>query len=204
MTGLYQQRILPWLIDRGMRNKVMTRYRPRLPAMAEGRVLEVGIGSGLNLPYYSHRVEHLFGVEPAASLCDAASVAALAAPCPVTLLVCGAEAIPLESASIDMVVSTWTLCSIPQVQAALLEMRRVLKPRGRLLFLEHGAAPDPEVARLQDRVAPVLRLLAGCSPNRPIDRLLEQAGFHATVMEKSYLDGPRFIAFHYIGQARPA
>jgi ubiquinone/menaquinone biosynthesis C-methylase UbiE len=197
----YQQRILPWLIDRGMRNKAMVKYRPRVPPQAAGRVLEVGMGAGLNLPYYTSRVQHLFGLEPADYLRDAAAEVADCVPYPVTLLACGAENIPLERASIDTVVSTWTMCSIPNIQAALLEMRRVLKPGGRLLFMEHGQAPDAEVARLQDRMAPAFRLLAGCNPNRPIDRLVTDAGFRFTELERAYLDGPRFIAFHYIGEA---
>ena len=123
---------------------------------------------------------------------------------PVTLLASGAEAIPLESESVDTVVSTWTLCSIPQIEAALLEMRRVLRPGGRLLFMEHGQAPDPDVARLQDRLTPAFRVMAGCNLNRPIERLITQAGFQFSELERSYLEGPRFIAFHYIGQATPA
>lgn len=199
----YQRRILPWLIDRGMRNRVMTKYRPRVPPQAEGRVLEVGLGAGLNLPFYTTRVEHLFGLEPADYLRDSAAEVADSVPYPVTLLACGAENIPLERASIDTVVSTWTMCSIPDIQAALLEMRRVLKPGGRLLFMEHGQAPDAEVVRLQDRLAPALRLLAGCNPNRPIERLIADAGFRMTGLERAYLDGPRFIAYHYIGAATP-
>lgn len=200
--SVYQRRILPWLIDRGMRNRVMTQYRGRTPPRARGRVLEVGVGAGLNLPYYGDAVQHLFGVEPAAPLREAASGVADAMRFPVSLLDCGAEALPLEPASIDTVVSTWTLCSIPDVGTALLEMRRVLRPDGRLLFFEHGRAPDAEVARLQDRLAPVLRGLAGCNPNRPIDRLVEAAGFEFEHIERAYFDGPRFIAFHYVGVAR--
>ncbi len=201
--GFYQRRVLPWVIDRGMRNTVMARYRPRIPPLASDRVLEVGLGAGMNLPYYGASVTHLFGIEPTTALRDAAAAAADTARFPVTLLDCGAEAIPLETGSIDTVVSTWTLCSIPGIEAALGEMRRVLKPGGRLLFMEHGRAPDADVARLQDRLAPVFRGLAGCNPNRPIDQLVAAAGFGFEQMERSYLDGPRFLSFHYIGVARP-
>lgn len=201
--SLYQQRILPWLIDRGMRNKAMTKYRPRIPPLAQGQVLEVGVGAGLNFPYYTRSVQHLFGLEPADPLRESAAEVADSMPFPVTLIASGAEDIPLESGSLDTVVSTWTLCSIPQVELALREMRRVLKPGGRLIFMEHGQAPDADVARLQDRLAPALRLLAGCNPNRPIDRLIKDAGFAITHIEKSYLDGPRFIAYHFVGEARP-
>ena len=201
--SFYQQRILPWLIDRGMRNRVMTKYRPRIPPLAEGRVLEVGVGAGLNFPYYTTRVQHLFGLEPADSLRCSAAELAESMPFPVTLIASGAESIPLEAGTLDTVVSTWTLCSIPKVDLALQEMRRVLKPGGRLIFMEHGLAPDPAVARLQDRLAPALRLLAGCNPNRPIERLIRDAGFSFAKIEKSYLDGPRFIAYHFVGEARP-
>ena len=202
--SFYQRRVLPWLIERGMRNSLMTRYRPRIPPLASGDVLEIGIGTGLNLPYYTTRVRHLFGLEPADALRVSAAEVADSMPYGVTLLASGAENIPLESGSIDTVVSTWTLCSIPKVELALQETRRVLKPGGRLIFMEHGRAPDAAVARLQDRLAPAFRLLAGCNPNRPIDRLISDAGFSFSEIEKSYLEGPRFITYHYVGEARPA
>lgn len=110
---------------------------------------------------------------------------------------------PLESHSIDTVVSTWTLCSIPELERALQEMRRVLRPGGRLIFLEHGRAPDAGVARWQDRLTPFFQRLAGCSPNLEMDRLIEAAGFRFAEFEKTYFDGPRFTSYHYIGQAEP-
>lgn len=201
--GLYDRRLLPWLIDRGMRNPAMAKYRPRIPPLATGRVLELGAGAGLNFPFYGREVTHLFGLEPADWLRRRAAAAAARAPFPVTLLGSGAEVIPLASASVDTVVSTWTLCSIPGVEAALAEVRRVLRPGGRLLFLEHGRAPDADVARLQDRLTPALRGLAGCSPNRPIDRLIGDAGFRFGLIERTYFEGPRFIAYHYTGSATP-
>ena len=201
--GIYHQCIAPWLIDRGMRNQAMAKYRPRIPPMAEGTVLEVGMGAGLNIPYYSTAVKRLFGLEPADYLREAAARLAEVAPFPVTGLASGAESIPLENQSIDTIVSTWTLCSIPDLETALKEMRRVLKPSGRLLFMEHGRAPEPGVARTQDRLAPAFRLLAGCSPNRQIDVLLESAGFRLDDIQRGYLDGPKFIAYHYIGAAQP-
>jgi ubiquinone/menaquinone biosynthesis C-methylase UbiE len=201
--GFYQRHVLPWLIDRGMRNSAMTKLRPRIPPLATGRVLEVGVGAGLNFPYYGRTVRHLFGLEPADPLRDAAAAAAESVPFPVTLIGAGAEAIPLESASVDTIVTTWTLCSIAGLEAALCEMRRVLKPQGRLLFMEHGAAPDPEVARTQQRLAPLLRAVAGCNPDREIDRLIEGAGFAFNTIERGYLEGPRFLAYHYVGAATP-
>jgi len=203
-VSFYQSRVLPWLIERGMRNSLMAKHRPRIPPLASGDVLELGIGTGLNLPYYTREVRRLFGVEPSDALRAAAAEIADSMPYPVTLLACGAEEIPLATASIDTVVSTWTLCSIPGVERALRETRRVLKPGGRLIFMEHGRAPDAAVARLQDRLAPAFRLLAGCNPNRAIDRLISDAGFSFAEIERRYLEGPRFITYHYVGEARPA
>lgn len=202
--GCYSERILPRLIDAGMRNKAMTRYRPRIPAMAHGRVLEIGLGSGLNIPHYGPAVRQLFGLEPSAYLRERATSLAAAAPFPVELLDAGAERIPLDDGSMDCAVSTWTLCSIPELAPALLEVRRVLKPGGQLLFFEHGRSPDRSVARTQDWMAPVLRGLAGCNPNRAIDTAIENAGFRFAAIERSYLEGPRFIAWHFVGQAIPA
>lgn len=201
--GCYSKHILPRLIDAGMRNKAMARYRPRIPALAEGRVLEIGLGSGLNIPHYGPAVRHLFGLEPSAHLRSQAASLAAAAPYPVELLDAGAERIPLDDGSMDCVVSTWTLCSIPDLDLALREVRRVLKPGGRLLFFEHGRAPDLTVARTQDWLAPVFRGLAGCNPNRAIDAAIEGAGFRFAAIERSYLEGPRFIAWHFVGQAVP-
>jgi ubiquinone/menaquinone biosynthesis C-methylase UbiE len=200
----YANRILPRLIDRGMRNATLAKYRPRVPPLASGRVLEIGLGSGLNIPLYTAGVSQLFGLEPSAHLRGLAAEPAARARFPVTLLDAGAEAIPLEAASVDCVVSTWTFCSIPGIEQALQEVRRVLKPDGRLLFLEHGLAPDPDVARTQAWLLPVFRGLAGCALNRPMDRLIAGAGFRLGVLEKGYLEGPRFLAYHYIGEAVPA
>lgn len=203
--GFYTDRILPRIISAGMKNKAMTKHRPRIPVLASGRVLEVGMGSGLNIPYYDSKVTHLFGLEPSEMLqAEAAERAATAgAPFPVDFLAAGAENIPLERASMDCVVSTWTLCSIPELDRALAEIRRVLKPDGQLLFLEHGRAPDAAVARWQDRLAPVFRGLAGCNPNRQIDASIESAGFRFAEIERTYFDGPRFISWHFIGKATP-
>jgi ubiquinone/menaquinone biosynthesis C-methylase UbiE len=202
--SFYDRQVLPRLLDRGMRNKAMRTYRPRIPPLACGRVLEIGLGSGLNLPYYTRAVTHLFGLEPSDHLRDMAAARADDAPFPVTLIGAGAENIPLETHSVNSVVTTWTLCSIPAVEAALVEIRRVLKPGGRLLFLEHGRAPDAGVARLQDRLTPMLVNLIGCHPNRPMESLITTAGFQVTSMDAQYLDGPRFISYHYIGQAQSA
>jgi ubiquinone/menaquinone biosynthesis C-methylase UbiE len=199
----FSRRILPRLIDWGMRNRTIARYRPRIPPLATGRVLEIGVGPGCNFPYYGADVRHLFALEPSDYLRERAAVAAESAPFPVTLIGSGAESIPLDDSSVDTVVSTWTLCSIPAIDLALKEMSRVLKPGGRLLFLEHGRAPDADVARRQRQLAPIFGLIAGCDPTRPMAELILDTGFVMTRLEASYLDGPRFIAYHYIGEARP-
>lgn len=199
----YSRHVLPWIIDKGMRNKAMTRYRPRIPPLAAGRVLEIGTGAGRNFPYYTGAVEHLFGLEPADYLRAAAAAAAESMPFPVTLIGSGAESIPMESGSLDTVVSTWTFCSIAALESALLEIRRVLKPAGRLLFLEHGRSPDADVARLQQRLTPAFTALAGCRLDRNMSQLIDEAGFRITDLEVGYLEGPRFVAFHYIGSAAP-
>lgn len=201
--SFYEDRVLPRLISAGMKNKAMAKHRPRIPALARGRVLEIGMGSGLNIPYYGPDVDHLFGLEPSAVLRAEAADQLAAARFPVDVLDGVAERIPLEDKTVDCVVSTWTLCSIPGLDQSLLEIRRVLKDGGQLLFFEHGRAPDPGVARLQDFLAPVFRGLVGCNPNRRIDTAIEAAGFRFDTIERAYLDGPRFIAWHFIGQATP-
>lgn len=203
--GFYTRRILPKLIAGGMRNPVMAAERPGLIGDASGDVLELGLGSGLNLPHYaSDRVRHLYGLEPSDALRQEAAVPAAAVAFRVELLAAGAERIPLPDASIDTVVTTWTLCSIPDLPAALAETRRVLRSGGRLLFLEHGRAPDPGVARWQDRLAPLFRVSAGCNLNRSIDTDLAAAGFRFRWIERRYLQGPRFLSFHFRGEAEAA
>ncbi len=201
--GWYADRVLPALVARGMENKQMAKYRPLVPPLATGRVLEVGIGPGLNLEHYGEDVTHVFGLDPAGQLLEKTAERAERVPFSVDLIEAGAEAIPLENDSVDTVVTTWTLCSIPELETALLELRRVLKPSGRLLFLEHGRAPDASVARWQDRLTHLSRPLLGCSLNRPMDQLIDAAGFRMSELRKEYFDGPRFISYHYVGQARP-
>jgi ubiquinone/menaquinone biosynthesis C-methylase UbiE len=203
--GFWSRHVQPRLIAGGMRNPVMAAERPGVVHRARGVVLELGTGSGLNLPHYvPGQVERVFGLEPDAWLRDQTAAVAAGAPVPVELLAAGAESVPLPAASVDTVVSTWTLCSIPDLPAALAEVRRVLRPGGRLVFLEHGRAPDPGVARWQDRLEPVFITLAGCRPNRDFDRDLTAAGFRFERLETEYLQGPRFLSFHYRGEAMPA
>jgi ubiquinone/menaquinone biosynthesis C-methylase UbiE len=202
--GFWSDRILPRVIDRGMRNDFMAEHRYRAAPLASGRVLEIGSGSGLNLPLYTDKVKHVFGLEPSAYLRDKAQELVAEAPFSVDLIAASAEAIPLEQNSVDTVVSSWTLCSIPDIEASLQEIRRVLRPDGRFIFIEHGRSPESNISRWQDRLVPVSTRLLGCSLNRPMDILIKEAGFRLTAMEAGYVDGPRLISYHYIGQALPA
>ena len=162
------------------------------------------MGSGLNLPLYSpEKVAHIFGLEPSAALRKKASEMLDSTTIPVGFLAAGAESIPLRSRSVDTVVSSWTLCSIPDVEAGLQEIRRVLKTDGRFIFLEHGRAPDPSVAAWQQRLRGISRPLLGCDLSYPMDQLILEAGFEFPQLETGYLKGPRLISYHYIGQAKP-
>jgi ubiquinone/menaquinone biosynthesis C-methylase UbiE len=201
--GLYQQRILPRLIHFGMRQKQLAPLRERLVAPARGKVLEIGIGSGLNLPFYPRDIELLLGLDPSPELLQIARRHSIWVHFPVELSEGRAEDIPLDAAAVDHVVMSWTLCSIADPLRALKEVRRVLRPGGSLLFVEHGRAPETPVARWQDRLTPVWRrLFGGCHLNRPIDRLLERAGLGLTELETGHLiKGPRFATFHYRGRA---
>lgn len=203
--GIYQDRVVPYLVRLSMRNELLIPYRRRVVPAAEGRVLEIGVGSGCNLPLYSQHVREVIGLDPSAKLLDMAREAARPVSRPITLLGSSAEMIPLDDASIDTVVSTWTLCSIPDATRALGEIRRVLKPSGRLLFAEHGRSPDANVRRWQERLTPLWRRFAGgCHLNRAIPNIIEGAGLHIEHMATGYTQGPRVMTFMYEGQARIA
>ena len=202
--GVYDRYILPHVINLAMRNRQLLPYRRRTIAAAEGRVLEIGIGSGLNLPFYSAHVHEIVGLEPAPRLTEMARTRADRTSIRTTFIQGFAEAIPMEDRSVDTVVTTWTLCSIPDVNAALREMRRVLKPTGKLLFVEHGQAPDAGVRKWQDRLTPAWRCIGGgCHLNRPIRALVESAGFSIEQLQTGYMQGPRPMTFMYEGRARP-
>jgi len=202
--GFYDDVILPRLVHLAMRNARLLRYRERVAAAAQGRVLEIGIGSGLNLPFYSPAVSEVLGLEPSARLIAMAQRAADESAQRVRLVEGSAEAIPLDAQSVDSVVTTWTLCSIPNAGAALAEMRRVLRPGGRLLFVEHGRAPDASVCAWQNRLTPLWRRLAGgCHLNRPIRAMIEDAGFAIDHLQAGYMAGPKAFTFMSEGAARP-
>lgn len=198
--SFYEDRVLPHLIALVMRNKWLAEYRARVVPGAQGRVLEIGIGSGLNLPFYGRQVEEVIGLDPSMPLLRMIG-SGRGTP---TLLAGSAEAIPLSSASIDTIVTTWTLCSVPEVDLALAEMRRVLRPGGRLLFVEHGRAAGAKMRWLQDRLTPAWRRIAGgCHLNRPMDRLIAGAGFEIEKIDCGYMRFPNPVAYMYEGSARP-
>jgi ubiquinone/menaquinone biosynthesis C-methylase UbiE len=202
--GFYEEWIVPPLIDLSMRNKRLRPYRERTAGAAEGRVLDIGIGSGLNLPFYARNAREIFGLDPSLPLLARAQSKAPRTQAPVHLLEGSAERIPLADHSMDTIVMTWTGCSIPEICAALEEMRRVLRPGGRLLFAEHGRAPEPRVARWQDRLNPFWqRFSGGCRLNRKIDDLLSDAGFQIDRLTTGYIPGPKIMTFFYEGAAMP-
>jgi len=202
--SFYNDCILPHLINLSMRNRAFLPYRERVLSSALGRVLEIGIGSGLNLPFYGSRVDEILGLEPAPRLIAMAQGPAGRSRAPVTLIAGSAEAIPIDDDSIDTVVTTWTLCSIPNAVGALQEMRRVLKPGGQLLYVEHGLSPEESVQKWQNRLTPVWkRIGGGCRLNRPIRVLIESAGFGIVRLETGYMKGPRPMTFLYEGCASP-
>jgi ubiquinone/menaquinone biosynthesis C-methylase UbiE len=201
--GFYQRRILPRLIHFGMRQKQLAPLREQLVAGVRGRVLEIGIGSGLNLPFYPRELDILLGLDPSRELLQIARRHSVWVHFPVELNEGRAEDIPLDDAAVDHVVMSWTLCSVADPLRALAEVRRVLRPAGTLLFVEHGRAPEPRVSRWQDRLTPVWRRLAGgCHLNRPIDQLVERAGLRLTDLDTGHLiKGPRVATYHYRGRA---
>jgi ubiquinone/menaquinone biosynthesis C-methylase UbiE len=204
--GFYARHVLPGLIDVTMRNKETARLRAEWVPLARGEVLEVGIGSGLNLPFYPSQVRCVYGVDPSRELQRMARRRAATGPVKVEFLTQSAEEpLPLGNASIDTVVVTWALCSIPDPQEAVAEMKRVLRPNGRLIFLEHGRSPHPGVAAWQDRLTPLWRLVSGgCHLNRKIDDLIKQAGFQISALKTCYLPGPRPMTYTYQGLAQLA
>lgn len=199
----YERVVLPRVLNFAMRQEVLLPFRRRVIADARGAVLELGIGSGLNLALYGPAVNTVTGCDPSAALLRMARERAASAIVPVELLEASAEALPVADASIDTVVTTWTLCTIPDAARALREARRVLKPDGVLLFVEHGRAPEPGVARWQDRLDRPWGLVAGgCHINRRIDALIGDAGFRIEHLAHDRMPGPRTHNYLYQGRAR--
>ena len=200
--GFYRKVVLPRLIELAMRNSQLGGYRQQTIGAARGHVLEIGVGSGMNLPIYGSAVDRVCGIDPSPELLDRARERVAAARVPVSLARAAAEQLPFRDAAFDTLVMTWTLCSIPNPSAALNEMRRVLKPGGRLLFVEHGLAPEPAIIRWQHRLTPCWRRIGGgCHLDRKMDDLIRNAGFRVDALETGYMKGPKPWTFMYVGSA---
>ena len=203
--GFYDEQILPRFIDLAM-GKSMAPLREKVVAGLSGDVLELGFGSGRNLPHVPSDVTRYLAVEPAMVGRKLAAGRIAEAPFPVELIGLDGQEIPLQDEAVDHVVVTWTLCTIPDVDRALAETRRVLRPGGQLHFIEHGRSPRQEVARWQDRVTPTWkRVFGGCHLNRQMDELIERAGLRLDHIERYKMVGPEFFSFAYEGIAsKPA
>jgi ubiquinone/menaquinone biosynthesis C-methylase UbiE len=200
--GFYETQVLPRFVDVALSGKQFARLRKRVAAQLDGEVLEVGFGSGRNVPYYPSGVRRVRAVDPATVGRKLAEKRVRASSVPVEYVGLDGESLPLDDASVDHVLTTWTLCTIPDVHAALCEIRRVLRPGGRLHFLEHGRSPDAEVVRWQDRMTPLQRRLAGgCHLNRPIDRLVADGGLEISELDNYYVKGPKLFGYMFEGVA---
>ncbi|REJ87356.1 MAG: SAM-dependent methyltransferase [Planctomycetota bacterium] len=204
--GFYARHIEPRLVSCLCGMNVISEQRRNVTPLAGGRVLEVGFGSGLNLPHYdAEKIDHLWALEPSETMRSLAAKRMATSPFPIELLDLPGEEIPLDDDSADTVVITYTMCTIPDAASALEGIRRVLKPGGRMLFCEHGRAPDEGVARWQDRLDRMWgRLAGGCHLNRDIAGLILDAGFEIDRIETGYLRRtPRLLGFNYWGVALP-
>jgi ubiquinone/menaquinone biosynthesis C-methylase UbiE len=201
-VGFYVDRVLPRITDVALSGKEFAKLRTRVCGRLSGEVLEVGFGSGRNVPHYPPAVERVQAVDPATVGRRLAANRLAGTSIPIEFIGLNGEDLPLADASVDHVLTTWTLCTIPDVDRALAEMRRVLRPGGALHFVEHGLSPDAQVARWQDRLNPIQkRVFGGCHLNRPIDRLLENAGLRVAPLEKFYAKGPRAFGYLFEGVA---
>lgn len=205
--SLYERYLLPHVINCACGSRPIMKQRAKVVPRARGTVLEIGIGTGLNLAYYDpSRIERLIGLDPSEPSWHIASRKAADLAFPVEFIGLASEEIPLADDSVDTVVVTYSLCTIPDPVAALQGMKRVLRPGGELIFCEHGRAPDAAVRRWQDRLDGVWGAIAGgCHLNRDIPTLLADGGFHVADLETRYLPGtPRFAGFNFWGAAREA
>lgn len=201
--GLYGKYILPHITEFLCSGKPIRYQRKKVVPLAKGRVLEIGIGSGLNLQFYdSSNVEYIWGLDPSAEMRKLAEKRVKNIQFEVEFIGLSGDEIPLESNSVNTVLVTYTLCTIPDVAQALSEMSRVLMPGGELIFCEHGLAPDEDVRRWQNRINPIWkRMGGGCNLNRPIPNLIEQGGFKINSIETMYIPGWKPACFNYWGSA---
>lgn len=203
--GFYNDRILPRLVDGLMSNDLFAKERAKIVPLVRGQVMEIGFGSGLNLPYYSESVTGLYALDPSLEGRKLAEKRLANVRFPVEFIGLRGEEIPLQDEMVDAVLSTWTLCTIPGVGQALSEVHRILKrPNGRFVFLEHGLSPDPSIAKWQHRLTPIQKRVAGgCHLDRPITELVAAAGFSLESIESGYVKGPKIATYFYRGVARP-
>ena len=202
--GFYSDKIVPRLVTCACGTKPVLKQREKVVPEARGHVLEIGMGAGHNLPYYrTEQVERVVGIDPCSTSWALAQPRAATLGVPLEFIEGSAESMPLPDEEFDTVLMTFSLCTIPDAQMALQEMRRVLKPGGRPIFCEHGEAPDASVARWQQRINPIWRkLLGGCNLNRPILRWISDAGFSIGALDQMYLPGtPRIAGFNVWGSA---
>ncbi len=201
----YADKVFPYLMEWVMGKEEFRRQRHEALADVYGTVLEIGLGTGLNLPHYPARVTWFTGIDLRVQLPKTLEARSIGLSFPVEIFKLDAERLPFETARFDCVVSTWTLCSIPNVLAALTEVRRVLKPGGSFLFLEHGLSEDPKIARWQNRLTPVQKVVAcGCHLNRRIDELVRSAGFSIELLERYQMESlPKIGGSMYRGRAVP-
>ena len=201
--GIYDRYFLPHIIHLACGVSPVAKQRQKVVPLARGRVLEIGLGSGLNLPFYdAGKVEKLWGLDPSEGMNAKAARRVARAPFEVEVIGLPGDEIPLDDDSMDTVLVTYTLCTIPDAVAALRQMRRVLKPGGELIFCEHGAAPDEAVRRWQDRLNPGWgKISGGCNLNRAIPDLIGQGGFAIKGLETMYIPGLKPLSFNYWGTA---
>ena len=200
--GFYEDQVLPRVISVVLGTQEFAQVPRRVAAGLTGEVLEIGFGSGLNVPHYPDAVKRVRAVDPATVGRKLASKRLSASGVPVDFVGLDGQDLPVESESIDHILITWTMCTIPDVESAVKEMHRVLRSGGQMHFAEHGLSPDPAVARWQDRLNPVQRMLAGgCNLNRPIDTVLTSGGFELTRLENFYAKGPKPFVYTYEGVA---
>jgi ubiquinone/menaquinone biosynthesis C-methylase UbiE len=201
-VGFYGEQIVPRIADLTLRSREFERLRARVTADLDGEVLEVGFGSGRNVPHYPAAVTRVRAVDPSGVGRKLAAGRVAVSPVPVEYVGLDGQDLPLADDGVDHVVTTWTLCTIPDVARALREIRRVLRPGGAFHFVEHGRAPDARVARWQDRLTPIQRRVAGgCHLNRQIDQLVAAAGLEITRLDHPVVRGPRAFTYTYVGVA---
>jgi ubiquinone/menaquinone biosynthesis C-methylase UbiE len=201
-VGFYVERVLPRLTNAMLGSRSLGKFRARVASGLEGEVLEIGFGSGLNVPHYPAAVTRVLAVDPSALARDLAAERIAASSVPVDHVGLDGERLPLPDASVDHALTTWTLCSIPDVELALREIHRVLRPGGELHFIEHGLSPDATVARWQHRLTPIQRRVAGgCHLNRDVGRLIRQSPLEVVRLASYYLHRPRPYGYTYEGVA---